>query len=95
MFDLLAGILHLGQVAFRPGGGGGGGEEEGASIHVEQEEDGGGGGGGGGGGTSPLSTAAGLLGCEEGKLGRALCYRSIKTREETYSVPMDVTQVGG
>lgn len=39
-----------------------------------------------------LQEAAGLLGCDAAALGRALCSRTVRTRHETYAVPMTPAQ---
>ncbi len=73
----LAGILYLGQVDFV--GEEGAGDEE-ARVKEEGGEDGGEGG--------ALAEAARLLGCDAAALGTAMCSRTVRTRHESYAVPM-------
>lgn len=84
LWGILAGILHLGQVQFR-GEEGTSGDEEARIKEVASDESGGG----------ALEQAAALLLGDEGgaaALGKALTSRTVRTRTETYAVPMAPAQ---
>jgi myosin-5 len=82
LWGVLAGILHLGQVQFQ-GEEGTSGDEEARIKEAASDESGGG---------ALEQAAALLLGDEGGALGKALCQRTVKTRTETYAVPMTPAQ---
>jgi len=84
LWGVLAGILHLGQIQFR-GEEGTSGDEEARIKEASGDES----------GCGALAQAAALLlgdGEEAAALCKALCCRTVKTRTESYAVPMTPAQ---